>query len=211
MKLAKRFDVLAAGEFPSSSLWPRATTDIESAIAAVDWPPGSGAFSLNRTPGVDRRGRRDVHPNGVVPIKLPMLRDLRAHGWVTESLPTIPEGQRRLLTTGDLVALLLEGGAYVASEWETGNVASSHRAVNKLLDALWRGTVAGGVLVLPTRAMGRYLTDRVGNFEELSPYFELWARYPIAAGVLRVYGVEYNELNDSVPHIPKGLDGRALG
>jgi hypothetical protein len=55
------------------------------------------------------------------------------------------------------------------------------------------------------------LTDRVGNFEEIAPYFEFWARYPVLAGALRIYGVAHDALNPSVPHIPKGKAGRALG
>lgn len=209
MKLNRYFDVLARGEFPGSPLWRRATDDIEGAIAAVDWPPGSGTFSLNPTPAVDRQGRPDRHPNGVMPIKLPMLHHLQQCGWLTEALPPLPPGQ--LLRTGDLDALLLDAGVYVGFEWETGNVSSSHRAISKLLDALSRGTISGGVLVLSVRATQRYLTDRVGNYEELEPYFEFWGRHPVADGVLRIYGVEHDELDDLAPYIPKGTDGRALG
>jgi hypothetical protein len=120
-----------------------------------------------------------------------------------------PRQKEQLLRTGDLDALLVDPVGRVAFEWETGNVSSSHRAINKLLDALWRGAVGGGILVLPTRAMQQYLTDRVGNFEELEPYFAFWARYPVTEGVLRIYGVEHDELDAAVPYIPKGTDGRA--
>ena len=37
-----------------------------------------------------------------------------------------------------------------------------------------QGEVSGGVLIVPSRAMYRYLTDRVGNVKELEPYYDLW-------------------------------------
>lgn len=209
LRLLETVDIISAGTFPRSALWRRAANDIEAAIACADWPPGTGSFSLNPTPGTDQRGRPDVHPNGVLPIKLPLLAELENRGWVTESLPPMPPGE--LLTTGDLDALLTVRKRYVGFEWETGNVSSSHRAISKLLDAICRGTITGGVLALPVRAMQRYLTDRVGNFEELEPYFRFWARYPVANGVLRIYGVSHDQFDNDVPHLPKGKSGRALG
>lgn len=144
-----------------------------------------------------------------MPVKIPMLTHLVKRGWIAESLPPLPPGE--LLTTGDLDALLLDEGVYVAFEWETGNVSSSHRAISKLLDAICRGVIAGGFLVLPVRATQRYMTDRIGNFEELEPYFSFWKRYSVPEGALRIYGVGHDLLDETVPYIPKGKDGRALG
>jgi hypothetical protein len=209
MKIVQTVDITASGKFPSSDLWRRATGDIEAAIGAVDWPHGAGTFSLNTTPGVKRNGQPDRNSNGVVPIKLPMLKYLDERGWEKEVMPPQQPGQ--LLTKRDLDALLVEDDVYVAFEWETGNVSSSHRAISKLLDALCRGVVAGGVLVLPMRATGRYLTERIGNYEEIEPYFNFWSRYPVSDGALRIYGVSHDRVDNSVPHIPKGKDGRAVG
>lgn len=213
MQIVEVLDVVYAGGFPRTATWRRATEDVEAAIRAADWPFGSGSFSLNPEPTVDRRGRPDRHPNGVLPIKVPMLRHLSSRGWETESLPKLPVGfeGRDVLKTGDLDALLLDRGRYVGFEWESGNVSSSHRAINKLLDGISRDTLKGGILALPMRATQRYLTDRVGNFEEIAPYFEFWSRYPVHDGALRVYGVVHDALDPSAPHIPKGKDGRALG
>ncbi len=72
------------------------------------------------------------------------------------------------------------------------------------------GKVAGGILILPTRTMYRYLTDRVGNYEELAPYFPLWSALPIEEGTLAVIAIEHDAVSKSVPRIPKGTDGRAL-
>lgn len=213
MQIVEKLDIAYAGRFPRTATWRRANEEVTTAVEITDWPSGSGRFSLNPEPRVDAQGRTDRHPNGVVPIKRPMLDHLSSCGWETETLPKLPVGfeGRDVLTTGDLDALLLDRNRYVGFEWETGNVASTHRAINKLLDGMTRGTLNGGILVLPMRAMQRHLTDRVGNFEEIAPYFEFWSRYPVPDGALRVYGVSYDELNASVEHIPKGKDGRARG
>jgi hypothetical protein len=213
MQIVEVVDVAKSGAFPTTATWRRAVDDVELAIAAVDWPPGSGSFRLNPEPGVDRRGRPDNHPNGVLPIKLPLIEHLESCGWETESLPALPLSPDGgdVLRTGDLDGLLREANRWVGFEWETGNVSSTHRAINKLLDGITRGTLNAGILVLTVRATQRYLTDRVGNFEEIAPYFEFWSRYPVPDGALRVYGVGHDALDPSVPHIPKGTSGRALG
>ena len=73
----------------------------------------------------------------------------------------------------DAVKVLIGGGTFVA-EWETGNVSSSHRALNKLALGLMEGVVRAGVLVVPSREMGRWITDRTGNFPEIEPYFPIY-------------------------------------
>lgn len=212
MKIVEAIDLCRAGSFPKTATWRRAVAEVEVALSKADWPFESGSFSLNPEPRVGRRGKLDRHPNGVVPIKLPMIRHLESSGWQTEALPKLPVGSggQHVLTTGDLDALLLDRERYVGFEWETGNVSSSHRAINKLLDGITRRSLQGGFLALPVRETQRYLTDRVGNFEEIAPYFELWRRLPVADGALRVYGVGHDQLDPAVPHIPKGRDGRAL-
>jgi hypothetical protein len=212
VRIIKSEEIVHAGRFPRNRFWRRALVDIESAIGAADWPFGSGTFSLNANSRVDAKGKPDKHPNGVLPIKVPMLAELESRGWLAEKLPPLPVGTGGidLLSTGDLDALLEDRGRYVGFEWATGNISSSHRAINKLLDGITRGTLMGGVLVLPVRATQRYLTDRIGNFEELAPYFEFWRRYPVNEGALRVYGVGHDKLDSDVPYIPKGKAGRAL-
>jgi hypothetical protein len=212
VRIVESFNLVQAGSFPRTATWRRATSDVEQAIELADWPFGRGQFLLNPDPIRDRKGKLDRHSNGVLPIKQPMIGFLASSGWKTEALPKLPVGKagKDVLTTGDLDALLLDRGRYVGFEWETGNVSSSHRAINKLLDGITRGTLQGGTLVLPMRETQRYLTDRVGNFEEIAPYFELWERYPLSNGALRIYGIAHDALDSSVPHIPKGKDGRAL-
>jgi hypothetical protein len=73
-----------------------------------------------------------------------------------------------------------------------------------------RKILKGGVLVLPTRQLYAYLTDRVGNFEEIEPYFDLWRSIACEDGLLAVIAVEHDRTSDKVPRIKKGTDGRAL-
>lgn len=70
--------------------------------------------------------------------------------------------------------------------------------------------MVGGALVLPTQNLAQYLTDRVGNYEELEPYFDVWSNYQWKEGVLVIYGVEHDSTSTEVPRIRKGTDGRAL-
>jgi len=65
-------------------------------------------------------------------------------------------------------------------------------------------------LILPTRRMYQYLTDRVGNFEELEPYFDLWKALRCDEGLLAIMAVEHDDVSKDVPRIPKGTNGRAL-
>lgn len=96
-------------------------------------------------------------------------------------------------------------------EWETGNISSSHRAVNRLLLGYRQNLLIGGALIVPTRKLYRYLTDRIGNFSELEPYFELWkATAGWDEGVLAIIAVEHDGTDPKVPRIKKGTDGRAL-
>ena len=95
-------------------------------------------------------------------------------------------------------------------EWETGNVSSSHRAINKMALGILKKVLIGGVLIVPTRTMYNYLTDRVGNFRELEPYFPLWQALKVEEGLLEVIAIEHDGVSKSVPRIPKGTDGRAL-
>ena len=95
-------------------------------------------------------------------------------------------------------------------EWETGNISSSHRAMNKLALGLTSGVIAGGVLLVPTRDFARYLTDRIGNEWELLPYTPLWQSITVTRGYLAIFAVEHDREDTSVQRIPKGTDGRAL-
>ena len=94
-------------------------------------------------------------------------------------------------------------------EWETGNISSTHRALNKMAVGLLEKVISGGLLILPSRELYKFLTDRVGNFDEIKPYFPVWKNLPLAEGVLAIAVIEYDNTSDNVPQIPKGKDGNA--
>jgi len=143
----------------------------------------------------------------VVPIKKPCIRRLSKLGWLTEKLPPLKKG---VIKPGDLDALFKCSAGFIGFEWETGNISSSHRAINKLLLTTQAGGLIGGFLVVPSDQLKVFLTDRIGNIGELRPYLPLWSSMPIKEGVLRIVVVEHDAISFDVPRIPKGIDGRAI-
>lgn len=197
MKLAKIEYLMNAGSFFESSEWRVVLNDLRKSIASVVWPPNSSSFILNPSTG---RGRGEG--NGVKPIKEACMFTLGKLGWNTD--------ERKNPLRLDAVKLLRERRRF-GVEWETGNISSSHRAMNRLLLGYRQKLLRGGALIVPTRKLYRYLTDRVGNFSELEPYFELWrATAGWKNGVLAIIAVEHDGTDTKVPRINKATDGRAL-
>lgn len=202
MKIVEKIDILEKGSFPKSKDWQKARRDVEESIIITDWPHGSGSFKIYP----EKKG------NGVVPIKEPCIKKLKELGWKTEELPPIgilrgSSGRK----PGDLDALYKSPSGYIAFEWETGNISSSHRAIGKLLWTLKKGGIKGGFLVVPSDKLKVYLTDRIGNIGELRLYFDLWKDLHTEEAALRILVVEHDEESKDVPKIPKGTDGRARG
>ncbi|NML15485.1 restriction endonuclease [Azohydromonas caseinilytica] len=196
MRLVNVRHLLHRGTFASSVEATRIDTDIQNGIQRVCWPAGSGSFTLLNTPD----------GNGVKPIKNDFIAHLQEQGWQVEQRMRIASRIR----PGKVDAVhRLQDGRHFAVEWETGNISSSHRALNKMAVGLLDGCLAGGALVLPSRQMYTYLTDRTGNYSEIEPYFPMWESL-VVEGVLSVYVVEYDALSSTAPAIPKGTDGRAL-
>lgn len=97
-------------------------------------------------------------------------------------------------------------------EWETGNVSSTHRAVNRIALGVLEERIAGGVVILPSGALAPFLTDRIGNYPEMQPYLPLWRRWAgtlAEKGYLGLVSIEHDAQSFDVPRIPKGTDGRA--
>jgi hypothetical protein len=173
---------------------------IIDSIKKMEHPIGSGEFNLYD-------GRK---ANGVKPIKDSFMADLKHKNWLLESKIDVGVTNTK---PGPIDATLPVRNKYFAVEWETGNISSSHRAINKIVTGIINKVLIGGVLILPSRGMYDYLTDRVGNFRELSPYFDVWskANYDIEIGYLAVIEIEHDSLsNDPSLQIAKGTDGRAL-
>lgn len=202
MKIVERHDVISVGKFPKSAEWIKACSDVEEAIKIVDWPHGTGRFLI-----YPQSGKKRGQGNGVDPIKKPCLHRLKELKWLTEKLPKLTAG---IMKPGDLDGLYLSEVGAVGFEWETGNISSSHRAINKLLLTMLVGGLIGGFLVVPSDKLKVYLTDRIGNIGELRPYLRLWCSIPIREGVLRIIVVEHDGTSLDVPRIPKRTDGRAI-
>jgi hypothetical protein len=135
------------------------------------------------------------------------MKQLYARKWKLEEPLHIAVAKR----PGKLDAVLYTEYGPVAVEWETGNISSSHRALNKMTLGLLKGVLAAGVLIVPSREFYKFLTDRVGNFTELVPYLDLWRSIPCKQGILEIVVIEQDGTSTEVPRIPKGTSGRALG
>jgi hypothetical protein len=70
--------------------------------------------------------------------------------------------------------------------------------------------LAAGVLIVPSRKLYQYLTDRIGNYTELAPYVDLWKVLPCDKGILEIVVIEHDATSLDVPRIPKGTSGRAI-
>jgi len=202
MKLVTMEILIDKGQFSLSAEWAKIHDQIKEAIKAVNWPPGSGSFTIRKESG-KKRGQG----SGVKPIKEAFMATLKACGWKLET----PVDIATVKEPGPIDATCEVGNKLFAVEWETGNISSSHRALNKMALGIIKGILIGGILVLPTRDFYQYLTDRVGNFEEIAPYFTLWKEVPCQEGFLAVIAVEHDYANENVPRIPKMTNGRALG
>lgn len=202
MKIVRTEFLIKAGTFPDSSEWKTVETDISQAIRAIVWPPHKRSFTI-----FPQSGKKRGEGNGVKPIKDAFCLKLEQKGWVAEVRLSIADRK----SPGPLDAVKrLKSKDFFAAEWETGNISSTHRSLNKMALGIKRKILKGGILVLPTRRLYFYLTDRVGNFEEIEPYFDLWRAIPCEDGILAVIAVEHDGTSDKVPRITKGTDGRAL-
>lgn len=197
MKINRIEFLVRKGDFGDSDEFNQVLAEIYTAIGAVGWPPGNEQFILYP----------EKNGNGVKPIKEGCMITLYNFGWQHEHRMSI------VLNASpgpvDAVRTLSDHRKFVV-EWETGNVSSSHRALNKIATGLLERVIAGGILIIPSRLMYKWLTDRIGNFREIEPYFPMWRNLNINEGVLAVIEIEHDGTSLNVPRILKGTDGRAL-
>jgi hypothetical protein len=201
MKIIRIEKIIDIGSFSQSTDWEKIERHILQSIKSIEWPPDSGSFTLFDEPG-KKRGKG----NGVKPIKQACMQKLKSFGWQLETRVDIATLKR----PGPMDATFIVGNRLFCLEWETGNISSSHRSLNKMALGILKGSLIGGALVVPTREMYRYLTDRIGNLQELEPYFPLWKALHIDQGLLVVIAIEHDAVSSTVPRIKKGTDGRAL-
>lgn len=191
------WDTLVDNGFSSSNGFREVEQHITAAIDAIKWPTGSHSFAI-----YPESGKKHGQGNGVRPIKDAFIKHLQGHGWVPEHH-----------TFDAHYTFAVEDVLPFVVEWETGNISSSHRAINRMALGMLERRISGGVLVVPSRSLYKFLTDRVGNVAELEPYFPLWRVWSRHAefGYLAIITVEHDLESWDVERIKKGTDGWALG
>lgn len=202
-----------SGRYTDSAAFQLVMEQILVAIRGTVWPPGSDRFTIHA-----ESGRLRGMGNGVKPIKDGFISTLRRSGWTLEArAPRLASSPANLSAKGSrpgafdchFVFHRHERDPFVV-EWETGNVSSSHRAVNRIGLGILSGYISGGVLILPSLRLARYLTDRIGNEPELRPYHPLWRRWDFAnPSYFGIVAVEQDAESLDVQRIPKGTDGRS--
>jgi hypothetical protein len=228
MKWLRTLVIFDRGGVVSSSDWREIHESYVRSIQSIDFPRGTGALKLRRK---FRRPDGQWNRNGVGYLRRRFLDHMvKEERWRVEvgfdlgknrqpeELRLYPglESHREPIKSEfgdfDLVTTAPEG-THVAIEWETGNISSSHRSMNKLAIALAAGKIKAGVLILPSRDLYEHLTDRIGNISELSGYLSMWkALEPrVDRGLLAITVVEHDVLTDDTKfqYLPVGDDGRA--
>jgi hypothetical protein len=220
------------GEVVSTQDWKALHTSYVRSIEAIKNPVGSTIFKLRRRVPIQGK-KQQFFRNGVVSIKNSFYRHLtEVEKWNKEDrldfgkarqdlqvpLTLYPSGEsyKEPLSTNfgpfDF-ATTGPNGIKAVVEWETGNISSSHRSINKLCICLNAGIIQAGVVIVPSRPLYVHLTDRIGNIDELSGYLSLWqsTKIRVDRGLLAITVVEHDELTDdqNFPLLDRGNDGRA--
>lgn len=144
--------------------------------------------------------------NGVVPIKETCYARLEEHySWYREKPLIYLREEMKKGGPIDVYKEFQDVGANsfrVGLEFETGNISSAHRSMNKLKIGLLVNELDMAVLMMPVKRLSFYLTDRVSNYEELEPYFRL-----LGDSTFIVIGFDAEKCSTEVPLLPKGKDG----
>ncbi|MDO3645689.1 hypothetical protein [Nocardia mangyaensis] len=186
--------------------------DVIQAIGNTVWPPDSDRFTI-----YPESGKKRGMGNGVTPIKLGFTTTLVELGWTLEKRAPRATNEEAKSLRGSRPGAFdchfefpNERISPFVVEWETGNIASSHRAVNRIGLGIHKGYVSGGLLIVPSNKLAPYLTDRIGNPRELRPYHDIWKQWTSTeVAYFGIIAVEHDDESFDVPKVPKGTDGRA--
>jgi hypothetical protein len=202
LKIVNVITLQNCGTYAASRHWKKTRKQIHDAVKKCEWPIGSGSFTIH-----PQSGKKRGEGNGVLPIRNEFVKFLKVNGWAIEG----PSKNALDQALGDFDAVLPGPEKPIVVEWETGNISSSHRSMNKLTMLVSGGIISAGVLAVPSRKLYVYLTDRIGNIKELEPYFGLWKSVPCKSGVLEIVVFEHDAESTRVRKIPKTTAGRARG
>lgn len=203
MKIVHKEIIVSKGEIISSASLKTIYSEIEAAIENIHWPVDADGFYLNP----NSKGKKQGEGNGVKPIKDGFVTFLKAKGWSIEQKRVKRQG---VVDYGAIDAAKQTEFGVFGVEWETGNISSSHRSMNKICMGTQTGELSGGMLIVPSNDLKPYLTDRVGNYHELIPYLPFWKSVPYDKGEISILVIEHDGLRADAPRILKGTDGRAL-
>ena len=226
MKWLRTLVLFDQGNVIASDDWQTVHSSYVHAIARIDHPRGSGRFKIREK---TRLENGQWARNGVHYPRTYFLEVMLEQGWEPEGnvdlshreqppvvlYPSLEQHIEPITSKfgGFDFVTTAEDGTRVAIEWETGNISSSHRSMNKLAIALGNGIVDIGVLIVPSRKLYDHLTDRTGNIGELSGYLSMWEslKSSVERGLLAITVVEHDELtqDENFPYLGVGDDGRA--
>lgn len=224
MKISHTHTLLDNGNFSTTTNWKEGRNDVLESVRGVRWPPNSDEFLVYP----------EENGNGVNPISeqfesnLGAKTDWEATGrkWLSGLLEERGILDDAVEKMGDyyddpinfisspwfdaMKQIEIDGDpGLIVAEWETGNISSSHRSLNRIMLGLVSGIINGGLIILPNRELYYYLTDRIGNYRELEPYFVIWESltHEVENGIIEVVVVEHDGVSESVPPIGKLTDG----
>lgn len=227
MKWMRTIVLFDQGNVVGSPDWATFHASYVKSIQAIVHPAGSSGLKLRRK---FQKPDKQWSRNGVSFLKSEFLRNMVRQGWTGEGevelaltrgqppamlYPEMTEYREPITSKFGGFDFVTAGpqGAKIAIEWETGNISSSHRSMNKLAIALAAGILEVGVLIVPSRNLYEHLTDRIGNIGELSGYLSMWEslKATVTKGLLAITVVEQDELTDdpNFPYLPVGSDGRS--
>ena len=167
MKWLRTLVLFDQGDVVSSADWADIHTAYVRSIERIDNPRGSGQLVLRRKTQDSKS--KQWNRNGVGYLRSRFLEHMvNDEGWQAEaevdlqhlqqqpelrlypSLEPYAEPITSAFGAFDFVTTT-ESGLRVAIEWETGNISSSHRSLNKLSIVLATNKIQAGVLILPSR------------------------------------------------------------
>jgi len=226
MNISHTHILVDSGDFSSTDVWEESRSQVIESIESVYWPPGNDEFVI----------KPEITGNGVSPITdafesnldnkegwastgrthfKTVLKDMELYDSVIDQLRPFYDNPEEFISSPWFDAVrqleIENDNELTVVEWETGNISSSHRSLNRITLGLVTGIITGGIVILPTRDMYQYLTDRVGNYPELEPYFVIWESLSseIDDGIIEVIAVEQDKTSDDVPLTGKLQDGMA--
>ena len=196
MKIARFFSFIDnVNDDIRKNEWKKIDQDVIQGIESIKWPVDGKKFTIKPL----------KNENGVRPIKINLMKHLKEKGWKLE-VPISPDYPRNKID-----AVLEINKLEVSLEFETGNIASIHRSLSHIMSRkLSQENNIGGILILSSMALARYLTENVANEEGLHAYFDIFRSYRELSywkkGFLVLYVIEHDCLSLNVPLIPKDTD-----